>query len=106
MKRHSHGAVAMVLSVCLWEAVAFGGQFVTPAGPPPTRPNNGPGAAPTDRPSEPALVTGRVVEGEGSVPVPGVVVSILATGARESPDTPRVMTDSSGRFFFRDLPAG
>ena len=47
------------------------------------------------------VVFGQVTEADSNRPVPGAIVSIVLSGAQI-----RVMTDSQGRFGFRDLPAG
>jgi len=69
-----------------------------------------PARAPSD--SRTGLLAGRVTEGEGGPPVPGVLVAI-ASGNASAPapggasTLPLAMlTDGEGRFFFSALPAG
>jgi protocatechuate 3,4-dioxygenase beta subunit len=97
----------LALSVCLFGVMVPAQQPVMPPGTPPGRPGAiGPPSAPGAPSSEPALVTGRVVDGDTGVPISAAVVSILAAGARETPDTSRILTDTSGRFFFNDIGGG
>jgi len=58
----------------------------------------------TPVPSGTGLVIGRVVEGDSTKPVPGVVVSVYLLGASVSYDP--AITDDLGRFVLRDLPKG
>jgi hypothetical protein len=67
-----------------------------------------PAQRPTD--SKSALITGRVVEGDGGQPVAAAVVALAPLGARAPAGPggpiPAVLTDSEGRFFFNALEAG
>jgi protocatechuate 3,4-dioxygenase beta subunit len=69
---------------------------VTPPGAPPFV---GAGGAPM--PIGTGVIFGQVVEGDSNRAVAGAIVSISLVGQQI-----RVMTDSQGRFGFRDLPAG
>lgn len=71
-----------------------------------------PGPRPNPAPAT-ALIMGRVVDGTTERPMPNVIVSLTsgALGGAAGPvqgGTPpaRVITDSNGRFLFRNLPAG
>ena len=60
-------------------------------------------AAPTSSPESrgTGLIVGHVVDATGGAPIAGAVVTLDGTGV-----TRRVLTESKGRFVFRDLPAG
>src|SRR5436190_6807133 len=69
--------------------------------------------AQTPPPPPTAMITGRVVDAGTGLPVESVVVSLAGRpAAAPSPQPipqaaqPRMLTDSEGRFFFRDLAAG
>ena len=62
-----------------------------------------PAATPSQRPT--AMIVGRVVDAGTGRPVAGAVVSITGATFR-SGAPPRLMTDSQGRFLYRNLAAG
>jgi hypothetical protein len=51
------------------------------------------------------IIVGQVVDGGTSRPVPDTMVWLLVGGI-QGDETPRVMTDAEGRFFFLNVPAG
>ncbi len=86
-------------AVCTMGSLA---QVAVPAQPGVQAPAGGaPGAA---RPAT-GIITGRVLAGEGGGPVSAATVT-LSTGGSGSRDSPRVLTDAQGRYFFSGLAAG
>jgi protocatechuate 3,4-dioxygenase beta subunit len=63
-----------------------------------------PPAASADR----ALLTGQVVDGTSSTPIGSAVVTLegSATAGGNGRNSPRVLTDAQGRFYFSDVAAG
>jgi protocatechuate 3,4-dioxygenase beta subunit len=53
-----------------------------------------------------AVIAGRVLDGEGGVPIAGVVVALSGQRSVSDPGASRTLTDAQGRFFFSDLVAG
>ncbi len=62
-------------------------------------------ALPADSPPATAMIAGRVVDAASGAPLPGATVSLSGTVLRGA-TTPRLMTDSQGRFVYRHLPEG
>jgi len=53
------------------------------------------------------LLVGQVIDAMSGRPIAAAIVSITRSNAdRQVPDSPRVLSASDGRFFFRDLPRG
>lgn len=97
---------ALVASVFL-PAAGVWGQIALPAGAPAVRPFDGAPHQTSQPPgSEPALVTGRVVDGQTGAPIPAVVVAIFSSGTQANLSSPRVLTDAGGRFFFSGTTSG
>ena len=63
-------------------------------------------AQPAATPRSTALVLGRVVDAGSGKPVSGATVAISGSTLPRTPPPPRVMTDSQGRFLYRNLPPG
>jgi protocatechuate 3,4-dioxygenase beta subunit len=57
-------------------------------------------------PRSTALIIGRVVDAASGKPVPGATVGISGASLPRTPLPPRLMTDSQGRFVFRNLAPG
>jgi protocatechuate 3,4-dioxygenase beta subunit len=53
-----------------------------------------------------SVIAGRVLDGTTGQPVPAAVVTLAASGQRPQPTTPRVLTDTSGRFVFFGVTKG
>jgi protocatechuate 3,4-dioxygenase beta subunit len=99
MKSHLRVPLA-VLTVAVCGGLAWRGsaQNVVISGePPPVRELR-------DLPAGSGLVLGRTLDADSRQPVPGVMVTLTRVG--ESVRPAAVLTDSQGRFVFRDLPKG
>lgn len=85
------------LLLALIVVTALPGAAQTPAIPP------GPAPAPAPVPAT-GLITGRVLNADGA-PIASAIVSLSGRG-QPVQQSPRVLTDAEGRFFFSDLAAG
>lgn len=63
------------------------------------------GQAPVPAP-RPSSIAGRVMDGTTGQPVPAAVVTLGVRGQRQQATTPRVLTDSSGRYVFPEVAKG